>query len=410
MTGGPRARVELRRPFGVWLGAATLSTLGDAVSFFALGWTAAAHGAGAASLVLTAESLPLCLLILVGGLVADRLGVRRTMAACDAAMVVVMTVLAVCAVRGVPLWGLVAVALAAGTASALRRPAEGVFPRLFAATDDELARTMAATATAAQLARVAGPTVGGLLVGAGGLSLTSAVDAVSFALVLAVLLVVRPPGEHLQVRAEQRPLGHALAETFRTAARTPGVPALLATVVGLAVTVLPLVMLCLPLLGRERGWSAGQTGVVSAAWLVGGAAVTLVVARRGLPGTAAAGLGPLLAAAAVVALAATDEVLVAAGAMVAVGVGTTLLTSRLMPTFVVATPPTMLARFQALIGLAQTGPVLLATPALGVVASHGGVTAALAAVAVGLAGTAVLARASGAPAPPDRHEDQEAVP
>jgi MFS family permease len=49
-----------------------LSTLGDSVTFFAI-------GAGAASLVMTVESVPLCLLILVGGVVADRYGVRRVM-------------------------------------------------------------------------------------------------------------------------------------------------------------------------------------------------------------------------------------------------------------------------------------------------------------------------------------------
>lgn len=142
-----------RRPFSAWLGAATLSSLGDAITFFALGWAAAGLGPGTASLVLTMESVPLCLVILAGGVLPDRVGARRTMIACDVAM----AVFALASTVGVAWWGLVVVALLSGTAAALRRPAEGVFPRLFAAERDELARRMAAVASALQVAGMAGP-------------------------------------------------------------------------------------------------------------------------------------------------------------------------------------------------------------------------------------------------------------
>lgn len=52
----------------------------------------------------------------------------------------------------------------------------------------------------------------------------------------------------------------------------------------------------------------------------------------------------------------------------AAGVGTTMLTSYLLPAYVARTPPEMLAQFSSLTQLAQTGPVLLATPLLGVAA------------------------------------------
>jgi len=71
-------------------------------------------------------------LILAGGVIADRWGIRRVMICCDAAMVAVMGFLAVVAHSSgpgmVPVWALVVVGLLAGTASALRRPAGGVFP------------------------------------------------------------------------------------------------------------------------------------------------------------------------------------------------------------------------------------------------------------------------------------------
>jgi hypothetical protein len=177
----------------------------------------------------------------------------------------------------------------------------------------------------------------------------------------------------------------------RAARRTAGVPSALLAVVGLAATVLPMVMLCVPLAGRERGWGAGGTGLVSAGWIAGGLAVTLWVAWRGVPGVRWALAGPMLAASAVSVLAVTSSIVVALVAQVLVGVGTVLLTSHLFPALIAATPPDMLARFQSLAGLAQTGPVLLATPILGFITSHVGLVAALMLVAVGLALTTLAA-------------------
>src|SRR5690606_18235753 len=148
-----------------------------------------------------------------------------------------------------------------------------------------------------------------------------------------------------------------------------GIPAALVAIVGLAVSVLPLVILCLPLAGHDRGWSAQETGVVAGAWLVGGIVVTAYVARRGAPGRRLATAGPGIAAAGSALLALTDAVASAVLGVGLVGIGTSLLTTRLIPRYVEASPPSMLARFQSLLGIAQTGPVLVAIPALGAVAS-----------------------------------------
>jgi hypothetical protein len=69
-----------------------------------------------------------------------------------------------------------------------------------------------------------------------------------------------------------------------------------------------------------------------------------------------------------------------------VGVGTTMLTTYLFPAYVARTPPEMLARFSSLTQLAQTGPVLVATPLLGAAAGVD-VRLALAVIAVLLLAT-----------------------
>lgn len=353
------------RGFRPWLAASTASVFGDSVTFFAIGWVAAGFGADAASLVLTIEGIPLVVLVLAGGVLADRIGIRRTMAACDAAMVLVMAAFAFGTIGGAGLWMLVAVGALSGTIQALRRPAEGVFPRLFGT--DDLDRRMALVSSAHQIARIAGPAAGGFLIGHGGLSLTAGLDATTFAIVLVALLVIRPPHEPAP-QPGQGSVWHSLADGARTAVRTPGVVPVLVTITGLAATVLPLIMLVLPLAGRERGWTAAETGLVSGAWVAGGLVMTLVVARRGAPRAPVAVSGPVLAAAGVVVLAVRTEIWVGILAIGLVGVGTTMLTSYLIPAYVARTPSEMLARFSSLTQLAQTGPVLLATPLLGVAA------------------------------------------
>ncbi|OIJ27155.1 MFS transporter [Nocardioides luteus] len=365
------------RGFRPWLAASTASVFGDSVTFFALGWAAAGFGADAASLVLTIEGIPLAVLVLAGGVLADRVGIRRTMAACDAAMVLVMAAFALGAIGGADLWMLVAVGALSGTIQALRRPAEGVFPRLFGAED--LDRRMALVGSAHQIARTAGPAAGGFLLGHGGLPLTAGLDAATYAAVLGALLLVRPPHEPVP-EPGQGSVWRSLVDGAKAARRTPGVVPVLVAITGLAASVLPLVMLALPLAGRERGWSAAETGLVSGAWVAGGLVMTLLVARRGAPRAPVAVAGPVLAVAGVVLLALRTEVWVGVVAIGLVGVGTTMLTSYLIPAYVARTPPEMLARFSSLTQLAQTGPVLVATPLLGAAA---GVDVRLALAAVG---------------------------
>jgi hypothetical protein len=57
-----------------------------------------------------------------------------------------------------------------------------------------------------------------------------------------------------------------------------------------------------------------------------------------------------------------------------------------------ATPPDMLARFQSLLGLAQTGPMLVVTPLLGHLISSLGMSAALMCIAATLLITLFAAR------------------
>lgn len=379
------------RGFRVWAASAALSALGDAITFFALVWVASSHGPGVASLVLTVGSVPLVALVLVGGLAADRWGVRTVMFVCDLAMALVMAAFAIGSLWAVPVWALVTLSFLSGAAAALRRPAAAVFPRLFA-RDEELSRLMATVTLLLQLAQVTGPVLAGVLLASTGLTLTSALDAFSFALVGVVLLLVRPPLTSERQSGDRARWATQLLEGFRAAYGSPGVLPTIFAVCGLAVTILPLVELCVPLAGHSRGWNASGTSLVASGWPIGGMVVMALVRRRGAPGPCVALLGPVAAATGALLLAVSSQLVVGVAALVLVGAGTSMTTARLLPRFVDATPEPLLARFSSLLQLAQVAPVLVATPVLGWAAHNWGVEAPLLLIGGVLLATAFAVR------------------
>jgi MFS family permease len=126
----PSRRDRLPRAYVVWLSGVLASMLGDAVLYFALGWTASAHGGSVAALVLTAINLPRALLLLIGGAVGDRFGVRKIMLIGDSTMIALTVLLALVAFRwGAKTWLLITAGLLIGAVDAFYLPASGSMPR-----------------------------------------------------------------------------------------------------------------------------------------------------------------------------------------------------------------------------------------------------------------------------------------
>jgi MFS family permease len=143
------------------VGAATLSQVGDAIVYFALGWAASAYGSFAAGLVLAAITVPRTALMLLGGAVADRLGPRVVLLAADGALLAGSLAAAVAsAVLGSPLWLLVAVALVIGVATSFYFPASGALPARLV-EPAALPRAMALRNAGQQAAMLAGGPLGG---------------------------------------------------------------------------------------------------------------------------------------------------------------------------------------------------------------------------------------------------------
>jgi len=266
-----------------WLGAYTASMIGDSVYYMALAWAAARTGnASQTGLVLAAGSIPRAVLLLGGGVLADRLGPRRVVVASDAARCLVIIGLAGTLLLTSPtVWMLIAVALVFGAVDALFLPAVGALPHRITAAS-QLARVQGMRGLATRTANVVGAPLGGVAVALGGPVLAFAAAGILFAVSLPLLLAVRmAPLPAPEAAAPTGSAWHELADGLRHIRRHPVLgPLMLVVAVSELGFVGPL-NLGLILLSDERGWGASGMGWVVAAFGTGAGASALLLAVRG---------------------------------------------------------------------------------------------------------------------------------
>lgn len=362
-------RPPLPRSFYAWVSGTLASQLGDAALFFALGWTASAHGGAAAGLVLSAIGLARTLLLLIGGTVGDRLGAHRILIAGNSIMLAVSAALAVVASRwGLPLASLVAVGVIIGAVDAFSLPASGSMPRRLVDAA-QLPRALALRQGGTQLVSIAGGPLGGLVVVAAGFAAAATLDAATFAIVLAVLIAIRPQRTTLE-RAPRQHLAREALDGVRVAVRTTGLGPTLLLLAGAAGFILPVGSLLIPLLARAHAWPAHAAGLLVGAQGAGAVLISVIVARSGSHPRPAitALLGLVITALGQIALAIAPTVSIASGGAAAMGIGTGLFISHLSPVVLSAAPLSHLSRIQSLISLVQAAALAATNNILGNIA------------------------------------------
>ncbi|MBD3557176.1 MFS transporter [Streptomyces sp. SP18CM02] len=262
-----------------WLAAYTASVMGDVVYFLVLSWSATrATGPSQAGLVIAAGALPRAVLMLGGGVLADRFGPHRVAVASDATRCVVILAAAVSVVLMPPsLWLLVPVALVFGVVDAVFMPAVGALPPRITAPE-QLARVQGMRGLSIRLSNAVGPLLAGVALAAGGAAGAFATAGTLFALSLAVLLTVRvsalPP-------TDRRAAGRAELRDGLRYVRRHRVLAPLVTVIGLSEMCFSgPVAAGLVLLADERGWGAAGMGWIASAFSVGAAVAALLLTVR----------------------------------------------------------------------------------------------------------------------------------
>ncbi|MEU7005968.1 MFS transporter [Streptomyces sp. NPDC046332] len=265
-----------------WLGAYTASTLGDSVYHLALSWTAVRGGTPAeAGLVMAVSAVPRALLMLGGGVIADRFGPRRVVVLSDTVRcLVVLGVAALLLLASPALWVLALVALVFGTVDALFLPAVGALPPRIAPRD-QLARLQGMRGLAYRAGLVLGAPLGGLAVALGGPAAAFGAAGLLFAFSLPLLLRLRiaplPGGEPSRDGTALRDLADGVRYIRRHRVLGPLMIVVALSDLGF---VGPL-NVGLALLADERGWGAAGIGWVLAGFGVGAGAASLLLTVRG---------------------------------------------------------------------------------------------------------------------------------
>jgi len=199
-------RALRNRTFALLWGGQTISRLGDSLYRIALSWwileetgSAAAMGAMAVFWL-----VPMLLFLLVGGVVVDRLPRFRIMLASDVVnMLVVALVTLLAFTDRLQLWHVYAVSVVFGLAEAFFSPAYiASVPQVVSA--DDLPSANSLTSLSWQVSGVLGPTLGAIIVAAGGTAAAFGLDSLSFLIAAGCLLPlrhIRPPAAATEQRS-----------------------------------------------------------------------------------------------------------------------------------------------------------------------------------------------------------------
>ncbi|MEA2256671.1 MAG: hypothetical protein QOG35_2716 [Solirubrobacteraceae bacterium] len=287
---GGFSRVRLLAPLRhrdfrlLWSGMC-VSLLGDGIFLVAMAWQVytLSNAPTALSVVGIAMSVPTIVLLLVGGVVSDRLDRRRIMLAADLIRGLALAAMAALSLSGaLELWHMIVLVAVYGAGTAFFSPAfDAIVPDVLPAS--ELAQANSLDQFVRPLAlRLAGPALGGVLIEVTGVGMAFALDALSFVVsAVALFAMSARPREHTvasasfasDMRDGMRYIrGHVwLWATFATAA----VAYLL--FMGPAEVLLPYAV------KNELHGSAADLGLVLAAGGIGSVGCAAVIGQRGLP-------------------------------------------------------------------------------------------------------------------------------
>jgi hypothetical protein len=370
---------------------------GDGVYYVALSWAAVQAGSPAqAGLVMSVSALPRAVLMLGGGVIADRFGPRRVVIGSDAVRcAAVLAVAALLFLTGPGLWPLAALALVFGIVDAVFIPAVGALPARITGKG-QLARVQGMRGLAYRFAVIFGAPLGGLAVAFGGATAAFGIAGLLIAVSVPLLISVRvrelPPGDTAAVGTTTawRDLAVGLRYVRRHRVLAPLMLAIALGDLGFAG---PL-NVGLTLLADQRGWGASGMGWVLAGFGVGaGTASTVLTLRGRLPHAGqVAGWSLIAGSVAIGALAYVPSVLAAVGIALLIGLLAGLSGVMCGALLQTRSDPAYLGRVTAVSSLASLGfaPLSMPLSAAAIGAWGTGPVFVVSAVVCGLGGVIAL--------------------
>ena len=352
--------------------AQLVSNLGTLMQSVGAAWLMGDLGASSAliAMVQTATFLPVFLVGIPAGALADVFDRRRLLIATQVAMMLSATAMAVLTFAGsITTAGVLSLTFALGTGSALMSPAwAAIQPDLV--PKEQFGQAVALSAMTYNVGRAIGPAVGGLIIAAAGPGWVFTLNAISFAGTIAVVSIWRAP---------RRELGDVPAETF-TGAAIAGLrygfhsPLVRVVLVRVALLLLPAaaIQALLPVVTRgPLQWNAGGYGILLGCFGLGAASSAVIrprIVRRLHPDAVMAAAAAVLAATLVVQGFVDNRPAVGA-ALIAGGFVWSLSTTETTVAAQAAAPAWVRARALALYSLVLTGSIAIGTMAAGLIAN-----------------------------------------
>jgi MFS family permease len=342
-----------------------VSTSGTWMQTVALGWLVLriTNSGFAVGVVTALQFLPMLLLGTYGGVIADRLEKRRTLIATQAGMAFSSAALAAITLAGAdPLWAIYLLTFLLGTFSAVDMPVRQAFVSEMVGQDD-LPNAVALNSAMFSTSRVIGPAIGAILIKLVDVGPVFAVNAVSFAAVIAGLMMMQS-NELYRTAPVARAKGQA-REGLRYVWETPelrstiGVMAVVGTLAFNFTVVLPV------LAKFTFGGDAGTYGTLSALMGVGSMVGALGVASRLRP-TAKLLVGSCMAFGVVMLASAVAPTLLSEDVLIVL-LGLTSITfmATANTTCQLTSVPEMRGRVMALYGLVFLGSTPIGGPIVG---------------------------------------------
>ena len=358
-------------------------------------------------IVAAAQFLPVMILGLFAGVLADVLPKRQTLLAVQVVMMVLAALLAILTATGlVQVWMIVLLAILLGCANAVDMPVRQSFAYEMVGPKD-VGNAVALNSAMFNGARVVGPAVAGLTIGIFGIAIAFALNAASFVAVIVGLWMMRDTelhGTRLVPRPRSvREVFENLGEGLRYVRDTP-VVLLAVTVVGLVATVgMNFTVLIPPLAANVLKSDAAGYGFLMTASGLGalGAAIALVIGGRPHPVRIAG--GAIVLGIASIGLAASTSFPLSLALMIPIGAGGITMAATANATIQLAVPDGLRGRVMSVYTTVFSASIPIGGLAVGAVASATGIPTTVAiggllSLAVGL-GAYVWWRRIGSPSP-----------
>jgi predicted MFS family arabinose efflux permease len=377
----------------VWLGSAA-SNLGALIQSVGASWLmlVIAKSADMVAFVQASTALPIVLLSLVSGAMADSFDRRRVMLGAQFFMLAVSLALAVCTwLDAVTPWLLLLFTFLLGCGAAFNAPAwqasvGDMVPR------SELPNAVALNSMGFNIARSVGPAIGGVIVAALGSAAAFAINAASYLPLIFVLSRWKPVRQPQTLPPES--LATAVEAGVRYVAMSPAIRTVLIRALIFCIGASS-VMALMPLVARVLIAGGATTyGVLLGAFGIGAVvgALSIAALRRVLSTEALVQSAGISLAMAAVAVALSGHEAITIPALIVCGVGWVLTLATFNVTVQLSAPRWVVARALSLYQMAAFGGVALGSWLWGVLAEAQGVRAALLVSAGLLLVTAPLAR------------------